>query len=301
LSGRPHELDHAKYDRPSTTAQALELLHEPGARAWAGGTDLMLEVERGQRTFARCVDVSRLDELHGITESADGVRIGALVTLEELVRATEPESSLLLIGEIAQVMCTVQTRTLATVGGNLCTASPAADLAPPLMALGARVELRSVHGGRTLAVEDLFAGPKRTVMADDELLVAVRVPSRPGVGVGFGRVARTTVDIALAHAAACIELDAAGAIGDARVALCSVAPTPVRARTVEDRLVGLRPHGSATEIERAARATAQDVAPIDDVRASAAYRREVSCVLVKRAVHMALGRIDRAEGSAWAA
>ena len=162
----------------------------------------------------------------------------------------------------------IQTRNRATVGGNLANASPAADTATPLMALGATVEAAGAGGTREIPVHELFLGPGRTALREGELLTAVRVPTLPArAGSAFQRCVRTAMDIAVVNCAAFVRLDADGAVAEARIALGAVGPTPLRAPAAENRLKGRRFDAAAAE--EAAECAAEDARPIDDVRASA--------------------------------
>jgi len=182
-----------------------------------------------------------------------------------------------------------QMRNRGTVGGNLCNASPAADTAAPLLVLGARVRLAGAGGERTLALEEFFVGPGKTVLAPGEVLAEILVPPPPPRSGGdYQRRTRTAMDIAVVGVAAAVVLDGGTACRDARLALASVAPTPLRAAAAEAVLRGkdLAPE----RIAEAARAAAGEARPIDDVRATATYRRAMVEVLTRRALTAALAR-----------
>ncbi len=281
-----------EYRRPATVEEAVEMKRSYGksARYWAGGTDLMLLWKRDEADVGCCIDLTPLAELRYIRNGSNEVRIGALATLDDLARATEMNQLMAVLGTTAGVMNTWQTRTLATVGGNVCHASPSADLAPPLIALEAEARVVGCSGERTIPMEDFFQGVNQTAMRDEELLIEIRVPVPPlRREASHKRVTRTVLDIALASAAACLTTDEHGAITDARVSLGAVAPTPIRSRAAEEALLGASlsslDKGALAEVGRLA---AQDTSPISDVRASAEYRRRVSEVLTRRAIEEAV-------------
>jgi carbon-monoxide dehydrogenase medium subunit len=190
-------------------------------------------------------------------------------------------------------MCTPQTRTIATVGGNLCHAAPSADLSPLLLALDAEAVLAAPTGERSISLEDFIRGPNETALADDEILVEVRVPlpTRRREAC-YRRVARTSVDIALTGVAVALTSDGEGRIADARIALCAVAPVPLRSRAAEEVLVGaeLSTFDGALSAAAGERAAA-DARPITDLRASAEYRREMVRVLTRRAICEVVGKL----------
>ena len=273
--------------RPASVADALAAAAEAGAggRFWAGGTDLLLEWRRRVRPIGTCIDITGLTELRGLEVGADQIRIGALTTLAELERAAHLHPDLAVPAAIAAVMCTPQTRTLATVAGNLVNASPAADLAPPLIALRGHAVIVSPRGEREVKLEALFTGPKQTVLAADELITQLILPLDARRQAGYGRIARTVVDIALTLAVVALSIDEAGTVTTARVALGSVAPTPIRAASAECLLVGKHLSELSDDVlQRAAAGAVADASPIDDIRTSAAYRRHVTGVLVRRAL-----------------
>jgi CO/xanthine dehydrogenase FAD-binding subunit len=284
------------YTCPTTVAEAIGAVASagPSARYWAGGTDLMLELQRGALDVSLCVDITRLDDLRGIDVTPESVRIGALTSLAQLERSAHVHSALEVPAAIAKVFATPQSRTLATVGGNLCNASPAADLAPPLMALGGVALVEGAAGTRRLPLERLFAGVKRTVLAPDELLVAIELPVEAPSAAAYGRIARTVVDIALALVATGLTVDEAGVVTTARVALGSVAETPIRAAGAEAALTGARLDDLGDDaIRTAAHAAAEDSRPVDDIRTTAAYRRQVTGVLTERALRDTIARLSR--------
>ena len=282
-----------QYLAPRGLDEALALL-TPAAVPLAGGTDLFLKMERRQTQPDTVVDLKRVPGMDRIESSGGGLRIGALALMENLVASSMVRNGYDALARSARVVGSAQTRNRATVGGNLANASPAADTATPLLALGATVEISHANGTRELPVERLFLGPGRTALRDGELLTAVLVPAAPArAGSAFQRCVRTAMDIAVVNCAAFLRLDADGVIVDARIALGAVGPTPLRATTAESRLKGQR--FSPGLAEEAAEGAAGDARPIDDVRAGADYRREMVRVLTRRAIEEAF---QRARGDA---
>ena len=272
--------------RPASLAEALRwLTADPGARPIAGGTDLVVQMRSGRRRIETLVDLGGL-ALAGIHERDGGVEIGAGTTMDAIAGDTSVRGVCPALAEAAQLVGAWPIQCRATLGGNLANASPAADTAPPLLAADARVVLASSRGRRELPVEELFVGPGATAMAADELIVSVFVPAwerPPGRAVDrFVKVGpRREQIISVVSLAARIAVSG-GVVADVRLALGSVAPTPFRARSAERFLLG----GvvSAATRRQAAAVIQEDIAPIDDVRAPADYRRVAAAVLLDRAL-----------------
>jgi CO/xanthine dehydrogenase FAD-binding subunit len=275
----------AQYHAPTRLQQALALLAQPGgATVLAGGTDLMPQAQAGKvRAAHRLLNIRRIEGLDTVHVAGDRLVLGTLVSVttlldHPLVRAHAP-----LLAQVAEKFASEQIRNAATLGGNICNASPAGDLLAPLLALDAEVELaRLADDGsaltRRLAIDGFFIGPGRTLRAPHELLTAVHLPlARPGAVVRFykggTRQALDISSISIALAARRGDARGGGGLCDVRLALGAVAPTPIRARSAESRLEGASL--DAATIRAAAAAAADDARPIDDVRASAWYRREL--------------------------
>lgn len=292
-----------EYLYAASPAEAVELLRSgPGRGVYiAGGTDLLLRPPAGV-DFVVDVNGAGLD---GIARGAqDELRLGAAATMQAV--AVSPLCRRYAGGALAAAALACghrAVRPLATVGGNLCSALPSADLAPILLALDARVEFTD---GLTIATADLadfFLGPRRTLLGD-RLLTAVVLPASAGRWRARSRkLARTHEDIALVHVAAALDLEGP-LIRAARVALGAVAPTPCRALAAEEALVGLKTTsaGAPAAIAAAAQLAAARAEPIDDHRASAAYRRAMVAVLTRRLLRELAGlpaAEARPERSAW--
>ncbi len=287
------------YLRPASVAEALEMKaeHGPAARYWAGGTDLMLQWRRGEVEIAQCIDLTGLDGLAGIDERSGAIRIGALASLDALDHAALLDRHQTGVPATARLMCTKQTRTIATVGGNMCNASPGADLSPLFVALDAKAVIRTFEGQGDVPMEEFFTGVNRTVLDGEALLTAIVVPLPAARrAASYRRVARTVVDIALVSSAVSVTV-AEGVITDARIALGSVAPVPVRVRKGEELLAGRTAADDLAEAIDEAGALAEEAAqPISDVRAGASYRRRMCGVLTRRALRDVLSR-TRGEGA----
>jgi CO/xanthine dehydrogenase FAD-binding subunit len=270
--------------RPATLAEALGRLG-PGARILAGGTDLMTTA--GEAGFSGdLVDVSRLDELCGVARSGDEIRIGGATTWSEIARADLPPAFDALKAAAREIGA-IQIQNRGTIGGNLCNASPAADGVPPLLALDAEVELASPRGRRRLPLSRFLAGPRRTALAGDEILAAVVCKAPPaGVRSAFLKLgARRYLVISIVMVAVAFDVEG-DVVRDARVAVGACSPVALRLAAAERRLVGApaRPGlgGLLAPEDFAA------LAPIDDLRGGAGYRRAAALTLTRRAVELAL-------------
>jgi CO/xanthine dehydrogenase FAD-binding subunit len=284
-----------QYLRPSNVEEAVQLKSEHGARAmfWAGGTDMMLMWRQEIISFDYCIDLSHLPELDYIDVTEEAVNIGPMTSLDTLDNAADQASVLEVLAQTAHLMCTTQTRTLATIGGNICRASPSADLAPPLLTLGASVTLKGPDGDRTLPLDDFFTGPGTSCCRDDELLVQISVPiPKKAHAASYQRVDRTVVDIALVGSAALLVCDG-DTISDAKVALGAVAPTPIRANLAEEFLTGKNLAELAGDPLKELEQLAADCsAPISDQRSGAEYRRQMAGVLTRKAVENCMKKLE---------
>jgi CO/xanthine dehydrogenase FAD-binding subunit len=250
----------------------------------AGGTDIMVRMRSGKMNTACLVDISNARGLAGIAASDGSVEIGALTTVEEIRRSSVVAKELPALWKASDVFAAWQVRNLATLGGNLCNASPAADLAPPLMVYDATVVALGPGGARNIPIDRFFRGPGQTVLRPGELVEKV-VVSREAGGSAFLKLGRRRAStLAVVSVAARIRAKG-GRITESRVALGSVAPTPVRARSVERFLEG-KPCAKSTFSQAAAIVT-EEISPISDVRASAYYRRSMAIHLTAQALEFA--------------
>jgi CO/xanthine dehydrogenase FAD-binding subunit len=289
-------------------AHVLEVLEDrPDARVVAGATDLIPFVRAGRWRPSLVVDITRLEELRGIRLAEGGLELGALVTHAELLSSPPVREHAPLLAEAAGCVAGPQVRARGTLGGNLCTASPAADSVPALLVLDAQVRLIGTAGERRLPLAQFLVGPGKTALLPGELLQGVYLPSLPpGSGASFGKVGkRRALVISVVNGAALLARQD-GRITQARLALGAVAPTVVRCSTAEALLIGKQPAGAehlaqsrqdAKGDERdlaswrlgvrclfdeAAECVIESILPIDDVRGSAAYRRAAAVGLTRR-------------------
>lgn len=252
-----------------------------GARVLAGGTDIYPQV-REQELPGPVVDIAGLPGLRGMSSSAAGLRIGACTTWAEVAAADLPPG-LAALGIAARQVGGRQIQTAGTVGGNLCTASPAADGVPPLLACDAEVELAGPGGTRRLALAGFLTGPRRTALQRGEVLVAVHLPAAglAGRSVFLKLGARAYLVISIVMVAVRLVV-AGGAVERAAVAVGAAAPAARRLAAVERALQGVPVARAADAV--AAADVAAGLAPIDDIRATADYRREAAVTLVRRAL-----------------
>ena len=277
-----------EYLAPVTIEEAARALADGRASVLAGGTALMLQAANGRTPYrGRLVNIRRIAELRGAAITGGRVRIGALTTVTDILNHAELAKAVPVLRQTADKFASNQIRNMATIGGNICNASPAGDMIIPLLALEAEVELASWDGAkirtREVALEKFFTGPGRTVMERGELLTAVSfaVPEA-GHRVRFAksgpRPALEISTVSAAFAATCKD----GVTTNVRIVLGAVAPTPIRARSAEALMEGAECSGDLAA--RAAKAAAGEISPIDDVRASAWYRTHLTEVFVRRLI-----------------
>ncbi|MEJ2119094.1 MAG: xanthine dehydrogenase family protein subunit M [Alphaproteobacteria bacterium] len=283
-----------EYAAPRSLDEALDALADGAATCVAGGTDLWVQKdEPGRAVGKRLVNIKNVPELAGIEVKAGRIRLGALVTMTQVLEHKDLAKKVPLLRAAADKFASVQIRNAATVGGNIANASPAADFVIPLLCLDAEVSLASMKAGkvktRTVPINEVFAGPGKTVIAPEELITGVEfaVPGKNFYG-GFAKTGpRPALEIALVSLgfAAYVE---GGTLRDVRLALGAVAPTPIRARKTEAALEGKSIDDAL--IDTAAEALDAEIAPIDDHRGSAWYRRRLArAYLMQELGHAASG------------
>ncbi len=279
----------SSYLAPRRLDQALQAMADGAATVLCGGTDLALQTESGARHYkAKLLNIRRIDGLTGIEVKADQVRIGAATTVSDIRGNPELATIAPVLVEAAEHFASEQIRNAASLGGNICNASPAGDMIPPLLVLGASVELACWRDGavqtRLMPLEGFFVSPGKTVKLAEELLTAV-VFDRPAADF-VARFKKSGPRPALEISTVSLALGARlsnGKLSEVRVAMGSVAPTPLRARHVEAVLEGKAL--DAASIAAAVASAAEDAKPIDDVRASAWYRGHLVRVFVEEVLN----------------
>jgi len=279
-----------QYHAPTTVDEALELLADlDQAKLVAGGTDLVPLLREAACRPSHLVDLNRVPELNYIREESGLICIGATATHTQVAASPIAAKAPALVDAVSRIG-SPQVRNRATITGNLCNASPAADSAPPLLVHEAELTIRSLGDTRIIPLDELFEGPKLNCLEPDEIVTEIRLPVPPGGSASsFKRIGRRKAfTLSVVSAAAYVEMDGAE-IKEARLAFGSVAETPVRAPDVEALLRG--EHLTDRLLEEAAEAVKSSVAPITDVRGTAEYRRDMCGVLLKRALAEAEERV----------
>jgi len=288
-----HILAHEfEYLEPKTIEEAMFQLGTYGDRAKviAGGTDLIVRMKMDMIRPAYLVNIARIPALRYMIHDG-GLRMGALTPFQELERSPLIREQYTALYEAARSVSCAQIKSMGTVGGNLCHASPAADSAPPLLALGAKLKL--VGGGceRIISIEDFYVGPGKTILSSEELLVEIRLPEpKAGMGSTFLKVGRVAADLAKLNVAVAIEREE-GVCRDCKIALGSVGPKPFRADEAEDILRNRKLTDDLAE--KSSERASEEIQPITDIRSTIEYRREVARVLVRDALKLAWERAVR--------
>ncbi len=319
LASLAYEAAGERFFRPSSLAELLALrAAHPEARLVAGATEIGVDLNKKFQAFPVLISTEAVPELARIEAATGEWRIGGAATLtaiEEMVAPQDRPSEYPSLAKMLRVFASRQIRSRATLGGNLATASPIGDSAPVLMALDARLVLASPAGERSLPIEEFFTGYRETALAPDEIILDIVLPrldpSRAGgPGAGFTRRSdflkvskRRELDISIVAAAFALDLDAGGVVRRARLAYGGVAAMPVRARRAEAALEG---RTLAAAVEDVAAALASELAPIDDVRGGAAFRRGLVVALWRKFVageasEAVDGALDFEHGERWQA
>lgn len=277
--------------QPTSIGEAVQLLAAEGgaARLLAGGTDLLVDMKLGTLRPPAIVNLKRIRGLDRIEPVDGGTRIGALARISAIEASALVRARHTALWQASRSLGTRPIRNLATIGGNLGRSSPASDMAPPLIVHGALVQVEGPAGTRSVPVEDFYLRPGVSCLATGEIVTSVLLPDpSPGTGSAFRKLGKRGGgwDIALVGVSAGIVLGGAGEVTDARIALSSVAPTPLRARAAEAWLRGRPP--SEENLAEAAQLAAEETRPVTDVRASASYRRSLARVLALRTLRDAV-------------
>lgn len=281
-----------QYLAPASTDELAAMLaeHGEGAKILAGGTDLINMMAEKVILPNYLIDINGLKELSEIAyEPGKGLTIGAAVKIEQIEKSDLIREKFFALYQAAREIGSPQVRAMGTVGGNCCNASPCADTPPPMVTFGATVALVGPKGRREMPLEDFIQGNRQTALAADEFMECIFLPE-PWIGSSSRFLAiglRKAQEIDIASAAVNLALDPKdGTVKHLRIALGSVAPIPLRARKAEQILIGSKPTDDL--IDKAAASCSQECNPIDDLRASAAYRRHVTGVAVARCLREAL-------------
>ena len=265
------------YQKVYSLEEALDAASaSKGASAFlAGGTDLLVQIKEGKKQPRCVIDVKGVHEMAGLTLSGDELSIGALTCIRTLETSLSVSEKAPLLAQAAAKLGSMQIRHRATIGGNLCNASPSADTASALLALDAQVEIYGKTGTRVIDLDKFFLGPGATVLGDGEILTRLKIPlTRKRRGSVYYKLStRKAMDLAFVGVAVLLELDGGDRISKARIALAAVDPTPIRVPSVEKQLEGRMLSFDAAR--ESAELAARSCKPISDLRASAEYRREM--------------------------
>jgi len=265
---------------PDSIEGLLEMLKsKPNVKLIAGGTDLLLQMKQGTAQPETVISLKNVEELRGFSVSKNGYRLGAGMTLRGITRSNELTQNFPGLVYAAGVVASEQIRTLATLGGNICNASPSADMVPPLIALDAVVQLVSNQGQRDLSLSEFFKGPGESILKSGEIMHSIFLPHPSGNMIYSKHAPRKFMDLAVVGVAVRLAKKN-GKINEARVALGAVGPVPFRAEKTEALLAG---QTLTTELMlEAGEMAAGECVPIDDIRGSAWYRKRMVKVHVRR-------------------
>lgn len=294
-----------EYFAPTSLAEAISLLEkhqDEGVELLAAGTDVLPEMRINKRGPKVLVSLNSVPGLKGIKFSEnEGLRIGALTTFSEIANSAPVQTRFAPISDAASVVGALQIRNRGTIGGNICHASPAAEMGAPLLAMEASAMVTGPGGERVVSIEDFFVGPGKSILGPADILTEIVVPTPPsGTGGAYLKFSpRKALDLAVVGVAAVVRpgvcdpfgagiRDDKGRCSNCRIGLGAVAPTPIRARKAEEAVMsgGVGPAALA----KIGQLAAEECQPIDDARASAQYRRDMVAVLVRRAIGQAVER-----------
>ena len=277
-----------EFFEPTTLAEASQLFAQEHAQLLAGGTDLVIGMKALTETPQSVISLQKIPGLTGVTAETDGsISIGAMTKVREVELSADIQEHHTALAEGASEIGSIQIRNLATIGGNIAHASPAADTVAGLLVADAQVDIASANGERTVPIDALFTGPGQTVLRSGEIITRFRLPSPASGSHYIKHKIREVMDLAFIGVAAAVNLDN-GTITDARIGLAAVAPTPIRATEAENLLRGNEL--TAELLQQAGEAAAAAASPISDLRCSAEHRREMVDVLTKRTLQAAVAR-----------
>lgn len=276
------------YHKPKSVQEAVELLARlgEGTAILAGGTDLLVELKKRVRTVFRIVDIKGLRPLEGFGFDSQGaLRLGPLLTMQALSTSPALTGGFTLLAKAASKVGSLQVRNRATIGGNICQASPSGDTLPALLCLNSRAKLKGKEGERIISLEDFFLGPGKNALGTDEILTEILIPPPPEKSCAVYKKLslRRAMDPAVVGVAILGTFDRLrGCFKEIRIGLGAVAPTPLRAKKAEGMLTGVRVREGL--IKEAAAAASDEARPLSDIRGSEWYRREMVKQFTEEAV-----------------
>jgi len=280
------------YLEPKTAEEAVSILSQYGgtAKPLAGGTDLLIQMKLRTLKPACLVNVKKIPGFNVVRAEAEALHIGAATTIRVLERSDLVRKQYPLLSDVIQSFGSVQVRNMATIGGNICNASPAADFATSLLALYTQVKIVGPNGVRMASLDGLFTRPDQCALKPDELLAEIMISyPKPGTGSAFMKLSRVKTDLAKVSVAVVLTLKG-GVCEDVRIAMGAVAPTPMRAMNAEAALTGQSLTDEA--IEGAAEAASAESKPLASVGSTEEYKREAVRAMVKRCLNLAMKRGD---------
>ncbi len=279
-------MNRFKYYKPQSLEEAWELKKKtPTSLFIAGGTDVLVGIKNKEIHPQALISLRAIPGL-GSIDTGKVTRIGALATISDILHNPGLKRDFPVVVEAAKSLGSVQIRNVATIGGNLCNCSPCADMALPLLVMEATVKLQTAKGKREIPVDEFFKGPGESCLASDEILTDILLDPLPkNTKTAFLKKGRVKLDLAVASVAVWLEMEG-NKCHKARIAAGSVAPVPLRLSKVETMLEGATL--TKTHVDEAQRLAEDNVVPITDVRSTEAYRRQITGVLVKRALERAL-------------
>ena len=284
-----------RYEAPTSLDHAVALLSAAGTggRVLAGGTDLLVQMRTDVIEPAVLIDIKGITEVRGITEQGGAYRIGAAVTGAELKEHATLAKAWPGVVEAANLIGSTQVQGRATMGGNLCNGSPAADSVPALIAAGAKASVIGPNGRREIAVEEIMVGPRKLAISRDEIIASFLLPARPkrASDAYLRFIPRTEMDIAVVGCGISLALDAGGVCTSARAALDAVAERPLLVAAAADAMIGKRI--DAAVLDTVAAAASAACRPIDDKRGTKEFRIKVAGVLARRVAQIALERAEK--------
>ncbi len=280
-----------EYFEPTTLAEASRLFAQEHAQLLAGGTDLVIGMKAYTETPQSVISLQKIPDLAGITTDADNsITIGTMTKVREVELSKDIQQYHTALAEGASEIGSIQIRNLATIGGNIAHASPAADTVAGLLVADAQVNIIGADDERTVPINELFTGPGQTVLKPGEIITQFHLPSPASGSHYIKHKIREVMDLAFIGVASAVNLQN-GVIKDARIGLAAVAPTPIRATEAENLLKGKIP--TPELLQQAGEAAAAATSPISDLRCSAEHRKEMVDVLTRRTLQYALDRATR--------